>query len=111
MPRSPRTGLSPWGGYRVSVSDERQRNRENWPRPEGLRATPSTPVVGTGLRPTGETVQARDAKLGVCKRGRSPSMSAMPICVNRESEVRRAYIRTNPSSSCASNAEQVTADK
>jgi hypothetical protein len=23
--------------YRVSVSEERQRNRENWPQPEGLR--------------------------------------------------------------------------
>ena len=33
----PRTGLCPWGGYRVSASDDRRRNRENWPRPFGLR--------------------------------------------------------------------------
>jgi hypothetical protein len=28
---------SSWGGYRVSASDERQRNGEKWPRPFGLR--------------------------------------------------------------------------
>ena len=26
-----------WGGYRVSASDDRRGNRENWPRPAGLR--------------------------------------------------------------------------
>ncbi len=40
-----------WGGYRVSASDERQRNREKWPRPFGFHPSTQRPRAGSpGLR-------------------------------------------------------------
>src|SRR6266568_8844569 len=51
IPGPPRTGRCPWGGYRVSASDEGQRDGENWPQPSGFHPIAQRPRAGDpGLR-------------------------------------------------------------
>src|SRR6266568_6486237 len=67
IPGPPRTGLCPWGGYRVSASNDRQRNRENWPRPFGFRRksghTSFSPLTVDPPQPAGSASHPSDQDL------------------------------------------------